>query len=275
MVTMYSLLLLLVAVVTTALDVSSLDGCGQTCVTTQMNNAGAFACGADDLVCLCAKVDWGNGIRDCALETCGGVEPQIWGFISGHCQAVGVPIAAAPAAPLPGPNLEATPTPAAPTPTPTPDTIATTPVETPTTPATPVPTPSEASSSISPISTPTSSHSGPAATSSAADDDDTEPAANDGMSVGQVAGLTVGMIAVVVAFFGVGFFLFMRKRRAGGDKEKAAADRYNISPPVPPQGPYMHENASSVYEGTHGSNNDLKAFRYEEMVPRVQPLQMV
>ncbi|KAK4221601.1 hypothetical protein QBC38DRAFT_461302 [Podospora fimiseda] len=53
--------------------------------------------GADGLVCLCANAGWGSGIRGSALETCGGVEPQVWGFITAQCQAVGVPIDAAPA----------------------------------------------------------------------------------------------------------------------------------------------------------------------------------
>ncbi|KAK4220810.1 hypothetical protein QBC38DRAFT_449713 [Podospora fimiseda] len=108
----------------------------------------------------------------------------------------------------------------------------------------------------------------------AADNGNTVPDANDGLTVGQPARLAVGMTAVVVAFIGFGFLLFMRNRRVG-DKEKSAAERYNISPPVPPQSPYMHENASSTYEGTHGSSGDLKAFKYEKLVPRVQPRQMV
>ncbi|KAK3987266.1 hypothetical protein QBC44DRAFT_127328 [Cladorrhinum sp. PSN332] len=255
-----------------------------------MNSAGTYGCGADDLVCLCAKVDWGNSIHDCAKECAADAGVPAFTFAQTECQRVGVAMAAVPAdvpaatpAPevTPAPNLTPTPTPT-PTPaaTPTPETnVAAVPTETPTSEATPTPTPSEVSSSATPVSTETSTATEAASTSTASDDDqEAAPVAGGGMSQGAKVGLGVGISAVVMAFIGVGLFIFMRNRRGGSKDVPSMNERYKISPPIPSptsQSPYTHDNGSSVYDGANGSSGDLKAFRYEEMVPRVQPRQMV
>lgn len=271
--------------------IADMDACRAECYTNIKNQAGQYACGADDMACLCANEGWGWAIHDCAKNSCeAGLKPTIVGEVSSVCQAGGFAFAAAAA-------LAANDATAAPTPTPSP--TVTPPAEQPTTaaqtPATTEVLPESTStelpssttletSTTAPATATEASHTSSATHSSspsgtAAESEATSEAPIDsaappaGLPEAAKIGIGVGVGAAVLALIGVGICIFLRNRHVTKEPE-SITDRYKISPPMPSreQHPYMHNNSSSEYDL---GSAELKGTRYDDLTEGQQPRQMV
>ncbi|KAF2762279.1 hypothetical protein EJ05DRAFT_497139 [Pseudovirgaria hyperparasitica] len=87
----YSIALLAAVSAAVAQDTSALPGCGQTCIGNMVNIAiSQFGCASGDLNCYCSKIDFGYGVRDCSLESCGSdsVAQQVIAYGTNYCSQV-------------------------------------------------------------------------------------------------------------------------------------------------------------------------------------------
>ncbi|KAL1836142.1 hypothetical protein VTJ49DRAFT_5540 [Mycothermus thermophilus] len=268
------------AALASAQAIESLDPCGQTCWQNALNNAGALTCAAMDMNCLCPHVDFHNSINDCAKNACPpGYAPTVIDAARAHCAAV-APAAGLP--PPPEPPAEPAPPPETPTETaeetPAPTTTET--PETSTSETETTPTPTTESTSSEPTAAPTTStpaaetkvvstttESAPAATTT---EPPSEEPTSDGLGEAAKIGIGVGISAVVIAMAAVFAWFMLRRRR---ESRPPPASRFNISGPMP----------NSEHAHTYHSNNseydigdlEMKSRRYEDMLPREEPRQMV
>lgn len=97
--------------------------------------------------------------------------------------------------------------------------------------------------------------------------------ASSGLSEAAKIGIGIGVTAVVIALLAVAACLFLRKRRGGG-QPTMPNHRYKISAPMPSsEHAYTHNNTSEYDIGD--GELEMKSHRYEDMLPRQQPRQMV
>ncbi|KAL2149043.1 hypothetical protein VTH82DRAFT_1729 [Thermothelomyces myriococcoides] len=267
---------------------NSLEPCGQKCVTDSNNLAGQFGCAAMDFGCLCGVADWSNSIRDCAEGCPPGYAPTVIEAASAVCATATLP----PGAPIPTSQTSASssenPSPTSETSTETSENSSsttetsssksktsttsttsttsslttTTSSTTSTTPtgSTAVPTETTSSSTTSTTSSSTSA----TATSEAAED-----SGSGGISSAGKIGIGVGVAAAVIALAAVAACLMLRRRQA------PAPPKFKISHPMPSnEYGYTSNNRTSDYD--IGSNElEMKSQRYEDMLPRTEPRQMV
>ncbi|KAK3486840.1 uncharacterized protein B0T23DRAFT_234645 [Neurospora hispaniola] len=302
-----SLALLAAAVLVTGQSIDSLPTCAQNCYYSSRDGF-AQCTGADqgNMACLCPKTEFFSAIHDCASQAC---QAEYGADANGYAdsavtaaQAVCATATASAGAPpatsvapansdaaappasttVPGSSAAASAVPsAAPTSVPT-DAGATSA----TAPSTGAASTTEGSASatstgagaIAPVPTEgsgTTSVSSPAPTS---DDKGEDDHAAGGLSSGAKAGIGAGIgVGALVLLIAVALVLF-RKR-------STTKDHIKIADPVAGGGnfgsdPYNHNNFSKVT--SHGgmtmmSENELelKTHRYEDMVPRAQPRNMV
>lgn len=65
-------LLSLFAAAGLAQDMGGISDCGKMCINNMLDLAPELGCEAKDMACLCANMDFGYGVRDCATEACPG-----------------------------------------------------------------------------------------------------------------------------------------------------------------------------------------------------------
>jgi hypothetical protein len=92
------------------------------------------------------------------------------------------------------------------------------------------------------------------------------------MSTAAQAGIGIGVGAVVLGLLGVGLFFFMKSRR--NQNQKSRVQSLEISQPLPPRGGRNYPSGDS-YAEKNAYDMDLIANRYEDMVPRATPRNMV
>jgi hypothetical protein len=100
-------------------------------------------------------------------------------------------------------------------------------------------------------------------------------AASDSAGLSEAAkiGIGVGVGAVVIAAAAVVACLMLRKRRES-QGPPPGIDRFKISHPMPSdEHAYTHNNNSEYDIG--GGDLEMKSRRYEDMLPREEPRQMV
>ncbi|KAK3348424.1 hypothetical protein B0H65DRAFT_175317 [Neurospora tetraspora] len=307
-----TLALLAAAVLVTGQSVDSLPTCAQNCYYSSRDGF-AQCTGADQasMACLCPNADFFNAVHDCASKACqaefGAQADEYAGtaVAAAHavCATATVPAAAPPATSAAPANSDAAAPPASTTapetsaaassvpsavssstePTSVPTDAAATSATAPSTAATSTTESSESATStgagaIVPVPTggsSTSSASAPASTSKDKDEDDD---AAGGLSKGAKAGIGAGIgVGSLVLLITLALVLF-RKR-------STPKDHIKISDPVAggrhyASDPYSHNNFSR--DTSHGgitimSENELemKSRRYEDMLPRQQPRNMV
>ncbi|KAL2265040.1 hypothetical protein VTJ83DRAFT_7550 [Remersonia thermophila] len=282
MVRISTLAALSLAAVASAQTIDSLDPCGQTCWQNALNNAGAVACAAMDMNCLCPNVDFHNSINDCSLNACPpGYATTVVNAARVHCAAVAPDVGLPPPPPPPEPPAEPAPPPETPPETPT-EAPAETPTPTPETPETstnepPAPTttnestsePAAAPTTTSPAETKGASPTTETAPDATTTEEPSEEPASGGLGEAAKIGIGVGVSAVVIALAAVVAWFMLRRRR----DSSPPASRFNISGPMP----------NSEHAHTYHTNNseydigdlEMKSRRYEDMLPREEPRQMV
>lgn len=72
----------------TTTGLAALPSCGQTCFDNMVAQYSALGCAGPDSYCLCANVDFGNGLRDCSNGACGtAVGSSAIAYGSEYCSA--------------------------------------------------------------------------------------------------------------------------------------------------------------------------------------------
>ncbi|KAL1891408.1 hypothetical protein Sste5346_007671 [Sporothrix stenoceras] len=289
-------------------DEASLPGCGQTCLDQVISEASTFGCTADSVGCLCAAPNFQNGVHDCAAAACAAdLLASVTNYVIGVCATAVVSAPAATSTPVtsapvvsstPPPAVSSTPStpPVSSTPTPvTSSSIATsappttssvppTSTSTPVTSSTPTPVTSSSATSnalVAPTSTAQSTTAAPTTTSattstpantisSAASSTST---ASAGLTAGAKAGIgigaAVGAVAVIAAIVAI---IITRKHKRGGNDRSPSRAHLKISDPMPGSGRvYANERGN----GFDNSELEMKSRRYEDMVPRHVPRNMV
>ncbi|WEW62020.1 hypothetical protein PRK78_007520 [Emydomyces testavorans] len=64
----------LCALLGAAQNMNDISACGRMCIQNMLNKAPQLGCGNNDMACLCSKIDFGYGVRDCTQQACGGVD---------------------------------------------------------------------------------------------------------------------------------------------------------------------------------------------------------
>ncbi|KAK1781428.1 hypothetical protein QBC45DRAFT_57215 [Copromyces sp. CBS 386.78] len=301
-----TLALLAAAVMVTAQSIDSLSECSKNCYYSSRDKSsqctGALQA---DMNCLCPNADFFNAIHDCVTKACA---PDDAGIAVAAAQAFcatatlpaevppatsaapGNPDAAAPPASTTAPETPAGETQPAASPLTSTEPSASVPTDAaatsataPSTAATSTTENSESATStgagaIVPVATEgssTSSASAPASTSKDSDKDDDEPGLSTGAKAGIGAGIGVGSLVLLVTLA----LVIFRKRSTPKDHIKiadpVAGGRHYASDP------YNHNNFSGATSQGAGitimTENELemKSRRYEDMVPRQQPRNMV
>lgn len=243
--------------------------CVAECANTAKNSFATFSCdSASNAECLCGNADFKFSVRDCAQNTCGASEDQVTSFFDtdAFCQGVASPDDNEPSSTTAAPEETASPEPA-----PTEAPAETTPGATPT-PITPILTPTLSSSTSEAAATST----GTDTDDSEDDDDDDEGAAagGGGLSSGAAVGIGVGVAVVVVAIAVVGVVLWLRNRKQGPN-----AQSVDIAGPMPGAGAtggrYGSADNAAYEKRPTGDSIELTTNRYEDMVPRAVPRNMV
>lgn len=116
-----------------------------------------------------------------------------------------------------------------------------------------------------------------APTTTAAPTSTTEPAAavgGAGMTTATKIGVGVGVTAAIAALIGAAVFFILRRRQQS--RNIGGAKHWKISEPMPSPSSRHYENDDfgQSYE-TGLSDLEMKSRRYEDMVPRQKPRQMV
>ncbi|GAB1319729.1 GPI-anchored CFEM domain protein A [Madurella fahalii] len=260
----------------------NVDACGVDCYNGSLNRAGSFNCAAHDMACLCPQPGFIGEISGCAQRGCPpGYEPTVTNAVSALCAsfvAPPVPTSTAPP-PLDTTTTAETPTTtsdsssvAAPTTT-TSDSSSSSAIEQPeTSTATSAAGAAETASSATTAASSTSSTASAAGSASTSEAPDAAAGASSGLSEAAKIGIGIGVSAAVLALLGVAGCLFLRKRR--GSQPSMPNHRYKISAPMPSsEHAYTHNNASEYDIGD--GELEMKSHRYEDMLPRQQPRQMV
>ncbi|KAL2887956.1 GPI-anchored CFEM domain protein [Ceratocystis lukuohia] len=283
-----------------AADLSTLPACGQTCVSNMLAQATTFGCSsAADTACICVAPAFSSGAKDCTAKSCeAGELPLVDTYISTMCGAVSSSSSST-SSTTPGTSASAS--------TPGADASATSALAPTTDPAaaagastTSAPTPATLSSvtgagvstdvaqsssiaglgtnstmSTSVIASATSTTSTsstfgsgmtPTATSSTEDSNTGDSKKSSGLSSAAKAGIGIGVGAVVLAIVAIaGAFLFKRSKRPSEYNDKFSV------------GPMGASGSQFGYSSTHQrlSDGELKATRYEDMVPRAVPRNQV
>lgn len=60
------------AALASAQQLNQLAQCGQTCINNMIGKGMELGCSGSDAACLCSKIDFGYGVRDCANQACVG-----------------------------------------------------------------------------------------------------------------------------------------------------------------------------------------------------------
>ncbi|KAL2186871.1 hypothetical protein L209DRAFT_683890 [Thermothelomyces heterothallicus CBS 203.75] len=254
----------------------SLDPCGQTCVSNTNNLAGQFGCAAMDFSCLCGVADWGNSIRDCAEGACPpGYAPTVVSAASAVCATATLPPGA------PNPTSQTSTSSETPSPTAKGSTESTeesssttktsstksessatsttsTTMTSSTTSATPTAEPTKT------VSSSTTASSTPAASTSEA----AKGSASTGISEAGKIGIGIGVAAVVIGLAAVAACFMLRKRQA------TQPPKFKISHPMP-SNEYAYTNNNHSDNDIGSSELEMKSRRYEDMLPRTEPRQMV
>ncbi|EFX03234.1 cfem domain containing protein [Grosmannia clavigera kw1407] len=283
---------------------ASLPGCGETCLDNLISEGTSFGCPQEDASCLCGVAAFTNGVHDCAQNACAAdLFSSVTNYMVGLCATVSatsaVPVtsavltSAAAASVYPTSAVVAS---AASTPvttssfaaaTSTPNAASTIqPSIYPSTAAIPTAIFPTTNSTISSASRATSTNnlvgiggstsgSSPAAsstksstssTTSSSASGSTTAAAGSTLSGGAKAGIGIGAAVAVVAVIGaIAAFMLSRKQR---NRDHTGA--YKISDPTPGPGRNFAEDHDSGM-----SELELKSRRYEDMVPRQVPRNMV
>ena len=123
--------------------------------------------------------------------------------------------------------------------------------------------------------TETTSNAVPTATadgSETPDDDDNKSSSTAGLTRAAKVGIGVGACAAFLAFLGLAGFFYFRSRRA--PEEPATNLRYKISGPMPNA---EHQQTYNIRNSEYDIGNELEANsrRYEDMLPREKPREMV
>ncbi|KAL1902054.1 hypothetical protein Cpir12675_000160 [Ceratocystis pirilliformis] len=284
-----------------AADLSTLPACGQTCVSNMLAQATTFGCSsAADTACICVAPAFSSGAKDCTAKSCeAGELPLVDTYISTMCGAVSSSSSSTSTTPgtsasasTPGADASAT---SALTPTTNPAAAAGASTTSEPTPVTlssvtgaGVSTDAAKSSSIagpgtnstmstsviasatSTTSTSSTFGSGmtPTATSSTDNSNTGDSKKSSGLSSAAKAGIGIGVGAVVLAIVAIaGTFLFKRSKRPSEYNDKFSV------------GPMGASGSQFGYSSTHQRLSDtageLKATRYEDMVPRAVPRNQV
>ncbi|KAK4098384.1 hypothetical protein N658DRAFT_568756 [Parathielavia hyrcaniae] len=270
------MLLLSLAALASAQAIDSLQECGKTCYNNVVNMAGSFSCAAMDFNCLCRVDSFTSGIHDCALEACGAdYMPTVTNAVNAQCAT------AAPGWVPPTPSTSSAPAPApttteAPTPTSSSSSEVTSTSTTTSTLLSSSSSSSTATSSATSTAAPTRAvASSTSATSTTAAATSSAAAASEpsgGLSEAAKIGVGVGVGAAVIAILALVACVFLRKRRAR--QLGPRTDRFKISHPAPSDAAsYTRDNNSDHDDGSGAL--EMKSRRYEDMLPRQQPRQMV
>ncbi|KAK1825597.1 hypothetical protein QBC39DRAFT_74167 [Podospora conica] len=278
MVSFRSLALIVAVGYVSAQEISTLDPCAKTCLDKANELFNQFSCAAGDIFCMCPKGDWKNAINDCAKAACpADYAPTVTNAVNALCATAAPPPPPAAAVPTtsapPPPAAEPTTTPPATTAPPT-SSSSPSPSSTSQTEAAKLSNTSTAPSTSS-TSTPTKSTPTGASTTSAAPTSTTEPAAAiGGMTTATKIGVGVGVTAAIAALIGAGVFFILRRRQQS--RNIGGAKHWKISEPMPSPSSRHYENDDfgQSYE-TGLSDLEMKSRRYEDMVPRQKPRQMV
>lgn len=66
----------------------SLPDCGKLCVNNMLAKAKELGCADGDAACLCSKVDFSYGVRDCSIDVCGAQQiAPIIAYTESYCKA--------------------------------------------------------------------------------------------------------------------------------------------------------------------------------------------
>ncbi len=66
---------------------SQVNNCGQLCINNLLAKAPALGCSSNDAACVCKNVDFGYGLRDCAIQACGAAqEAAVLAYGTSYCQ---------------------------------------------------------------------------------------------------------------------------------------------------------------------------------------------
>ncbi|KAK4120078.1 hypothetical protein N657DRAFT_580352 [Parathielavia appendiculata] len=278
-----ALMLLSLAALASPQTIDSLQACGKGCYDNVVNKAGEFNCAAMDFNCLCRVDSFTAGIRDCALAACGpDYMPTVTNAVAAQCATNAKPAAAPGFVPATSSSSSAP----APTTTEAPtstsssssEVASTTSSSTSTTVSTSTLSSSSSSAAtssatsmvvptrVAPSSTSATSTRAAATSSAAATP---EPS---GLTEAAKIGVGVGVAAAVIAILALVACVFLRKRRAR--QLSARTDRFKISHPMPSdEHSYTRDNNSNHDIGS--GDLEMKSRRYEDMLPRQQPRQMV
>ncbi|EPE06945.1 cfem domain protein [Ophiostoma piceae UAMH 11346] len=80
---------------------ASLPGCGETCLDAVVNDASTFGCSDGSAGCLCAAPNFQNGVRDCASAACAAdLYPSVTNYLASVCATAAAAAGAATACDL-------------------------------------------------------------------------------------------------------------------------------------------------------------------------------
>ncbi|KAI6359781.1 hypothetical protein MCOR25_006953 [Pyricularia grisea] len=268
------LLVSLAASLVLAQDINPVPACGQGCFNSMK---GKLGCAAADQKCLCDKADYRNGLRDCVTQSCGSeaaaAQSALNVYVDAVCAAASTSAAAATSTP-PAASTPASTTPhstsAPPTSTPAPTTTAAS--TTPSSTAAPAVTTTSSSSTSS--STITSSTTSTSATSSATAAPAASEKSAEGLSSTARIGIAAGGAVAALGLIGVLVCVFLHRRNQRRDNDQTR--RLKISEPMPGAGrTYAGDHFHDKYQSNSPSDVDFKSRRYEDMLPRQTPRNMV
>lgn len=271
------LLVSLAASLALAQDINPVPACGQGCFNSMK---GTLGCAPADQKCLCDKPDYRNGLKDCVTQSCGADATAVHAALNTYVDAVCVAAAGPPpAAATSTPPALSTPASTPPHSTSAPPTSApasTTPAASTTPSSTSASTASTTSSSSTSSSTQSSSSS--STTSSATSSATAAPAASEksaeGLSNTAKIGIAVGGAVAALGLIGVLVCVFLHRRNQRQDNDQLR--RLKISEPMPGAGrTYAGDHFHDKYQSSSPSDIDFKSRRYEDMLPRQMPRNMV
>lgn len=260
-------------------SLEGVDACGQQCYTDALNKAGQYACAAMDFNCLCGVPDWFFSMRDCTKGNC---PPEYDVVVTNAASAMCATATLPPGAPAPtsettteapAPSTTEAPTEApAESTTANPETSTTSDASESSTTSPAESTDSTSSTNATPVpSKAVTSSASTSAAGAAATSNSSEEAGPAGITEAAKIGIGIGVTAAVLALLAVAACIFLRKRRAR--QAPTQMDRFKISQPMPSdEHAYTHNN-NSDYD--IGGDLEMKSRRYEDMLPREEPRQMV
>ncbi|TLD14536.1 hypothetical protein PspLS_11147 [Pyricularia sp. CBS 133598] len=269
------LLVSLAASLALAQDINPVPACGQGCFNSMK---GTLGCAPADQKCLCDKPDYRNGLKDCVTQSCGAdanaVHSALNVYVDAVCVAAAGPPPAAATSASPAPSTAAS---SAPHSTSAPPTSAAAPT-TPAASTTPSSTSASAAPTTSSSSTSSSTQSSSTTSSSATSSATAAPAASEksaeGLSNTAKIGIAVGGAVAALGLIGVLVCVFLHRRNQRQDNDQLR--RLKISEPMPGAGrTYAGDHFHDKYQSSSPSDIDFKSRRYEDMLPRQTPRNMV